>query len=82
MVKPLFVQEDLPVVIGNMWFKLAETIEAGIAPAYIDKGPEEAMRFAKCAEACYWQAWGEHDCFEVKEILAEYAQAALPQRGE
>lgn len=68
---PILSYEGIPIIVGNMWAKLAETIAEGIPDAFIDKGPEAAIALARCAEACYWQSMGDSDSIEVKDIVAK-----------
>ncbi|HEX3809569.1 MAG TPA: hypothetical protein VHW02_07680 [Rhizomicrobium sp.] len=76
---PKIDYEDFGGVITNMWSDLAVTIHGQIADVYISSGPEEAMRYAWCAEACYWQARGEDKSPSVHEILAtKYAPTKEP----
>lgn len=68
-IEPKVDYDNLPAIVGNMWFELAERIAEGIADAYVSDGPEKAMRFAQCAEACYWQSGSEMNCFDVRQIV-------------
>jgi hypothetical protein len=57
--------------VAAMWLKLAETIENGIVSMVVDGDkPEAAIRWATCAEACFWKATGEADSHDVKDVLA------------
>ena len=76
---PILSYEAVPIIVGNMWAKLAETIAEGIPDAFIDKGPEAAIRLARCAEVCYWQSMGDSDSIGFKDILAKPEQ---PQPSE
>lgn len=71
MIEPKIESEDIPIVVCNMWANLAETISAGISDTYIADGPEAAIRFARCAEACYWRAMGESEAIDVPDINFE-----------
>jgi hypothetical protein len=55
--------------IGAMWLRLAEQIETAIPDIVIDNRPEDAMQWARCAEACFWQATGEAESHDVKDVL-------------
>ena len=68
-IDPAIEYDDFPVIVTNMWVDLAKLIHGQIPDVYIDKGPEEAMRFAWCAEACYWQARGESESPDTAKII-------------
>ena len=67
--RPLLDYESIPVIVGNMWAKLAETIAEGIPDAFINDGPETAIRLARCAEACYWQSMGDADSMSINDFV-------------
>lgn len=54
---------------GDMWLKLGEQIAAAIPDYVIDGKPEVAIRWATCAEACFWKSTGECDTHDVKDVL-------------
>ncbi len=74
--QPIIEYEDYPIIVGNMWAELAKTIHGQVGDVYIDKGPVEAMRFAQCAEACYWKAQGEDASTKAEDIIA----ASMPNK--
>jgi len=55
--------------VSDMWLKLAEFI-AGNVHVIAPDDPQKAIRYACCAEACYWKATGEADSHDVKDALA------------
>lgn len=56
--------------VEALWLALAEQIAAAV-PDRVDRfGPVEAIRWATCAEACFWQATGEADSHDIKDVLA------------
>lgn len=56
--------------IGSMWLRLAEQIEGALPDIIIEGKPEMAIRWGRCAEACFWQATGEADANDIKDVLA------------
>lgn len=56
---------------GDMWLKLGEQIAAAIPDIIISADdPAKAIRWATCAEACFWKSTGECDTHDVKDVLA------------
>lgn len=56
---------------NKMWIALGEQIAAAIPDIVInDSLPTRAIRWATCAEACFWKATGEADSHDVKDVLA------------
>jgi hypothetical protein len=59
--------------IGSMWLALGDKIAA--ATVNFEEGdPAEAVRWATCAEACFWKATGEADTHDVKHVLRQSPQ--------
>ena len=56
---------------SKMWLELGEQIAAAV-PTFIidDNDPVKAIKWATCAEACFWKATGDADTHDVKDILA------------
>lgn len=55
--------------ISAMWLALAEQIAGSVPDILIaDADPARAVRWATCAEACFWQATGESASHDVKDI--------------
>ena len=56
--------------ISNMWMDLAGKI-AAVLPSliYDEKDPALAIKWATCAEACYWKATGEGNPHDVNDVL-------------
>lgn len=55
--------------VSNMWLALAEQIAAAIPDIVISADdPGKAIRWATCAEACFWQATGDADTHDVKDV--------------
>lgn len=54
---------------SQMWLKLGEQIATAIPDLIIDGRPVEALRWATCAEACFWKATGEADTHDIKDVL-------------
>ena len=70
--------DDVPMLVNNMWAALAEVLSAQ-AMAECERikegvSPEDVIRLARAAEACYWQAQGEADSSTVKDILCPQPQ--------
>lgn len=59
--------------ISAMWLALAEQIAGAIPDLVIGSNPTEAIRWATCAEACFWQATGEADTHDVKDVLTPHS---------
>ena len=58
--------------VGAMWLALAEKIAQAI-PHVLEGGedPTVAIRWATCAEACFWKSTGDSNTHDVKDVLAE-----------
>lgn len=56
--------------ISDMWKALADQIAGAIPDIVIGDDPVKAIRWATCAEACFWKATGEADAHDVKDILS------------
>ena len=55
---------------SKMWLALAEQIEAAIPDIAVSgDDPGKAIRWATCAEACFWKATGEADTHDIKDVL-------------
>lgn len=61
-----------------MWLALGEQIAAGIPDIVIGDDPEKAIRWATCAEACFWKATGEFDTHDVKDVLPPRSPSPTP----
>jgi hypothetical protein len=68
--------DDFGVICTNLWSRLARQIESAIPDAYIEGGPEKAMHFAQCAEACFWAARGESESETATKIVSRYLENA------
>lgn len=55
---------------SDLWLALGEQIAAAIPDIVINDDPVKAIRWATCAEACFWKATGEADTHDVKDVLA------------
>ncbi len=56
--------------INAMWVALGEQIAGAIPDIVIGcDDPAKAIRWATCAEACFWKATGEADTHDVKDVL-------------
>jgi len=57
--------------VSTMWLALAEQIRAAIPDILIGHAdPGNAIRWATCAEACFWKATGDAATHDVKDVLA------------
>ena len=54
---------------SEMWLALGDKIAAATLN-FEDGDPSEAIRWATCAEACFWKATGEADTHDVKDVIA------------
>lgn len=52
-----------------MWDALGDAIESQVQEFVAAGNPQEAIRWATCAEACFWKATGEADTHDVKDVL-------------
>lgn len=52
--------------VNRMWLKLARRLEK---LAHDQPHTETALRTARAAECCYWQATGESDSFDLKDLF-------------
>jgi hypothetical protein len=55
--------------VSAMWLKLAEQIEHAVPDLVINDHPEDALRWATYAEACFWKATGEGLPHDLKDVL-------------
>jgi hypothetical protein len=55
--------------VNRMWSRLARRIERRLPDILEKYGPQDAVRHATFAEACYWKATGESDTHDVKDVL-------------
>ncbi len=53
----------------RMWLKLARLLDRSIADYVIAGHVATAVKTARAAEACYWQATGEGDCSNLKDVI-------------
>lgn len=62
--------------VNAMWSDLGEKIAEQI-PEILNSHnePSMAIRWATCAEACFWKATGEADSHDVKDVLAPIIQS-------
>ncbi len=54
---------------SKMWLVLGQQITAAIPDIVAGGNPVEAIKWATCAEACFWKATGEGDTHDVKDVL-------------
>lgn len=52
---------------SRLWAMLGEQLAEA---ALTRSNPQDAVRWACCAEACFWKATGEADTHDVKDVLA------------
>lgn len=62
--------------VSQMWKQLANQIALAIPDMVIAGKPEEAIRWAACAEACFWKATGESNTHDIKDVVT-----LLPKEG-
>lgn len=58
------------VKTSDMWARLGQQIADALPDIVIEGDPVKAIRWATCAEACFWKATGEADAHDVKDVLA------------
>lgn len=64
-----------------MWLALGEQIADAIPDIVIGDDPKKAIRWATCAEACFWKATGECDAHDVKDVLIPWPETRESQSG-
>jgi hypothetical protein len=52
-----------------MWRALARQLRDAIPDIVIEGDPVKAVKWATCAEACFWKASGEGEAHDVKDVL-------------
>lgn len=52
--------------VNRMWLKLARRLEK---MAHEATNVDTALKTARAAESCYWQATGESDSFDLKDLF-------------
>lgn len=57
--------------ISSMWLALAEQLAASLPDIVIADDPAKAVKWATCAEACFWKATGEGTTHDVKDVLPQ-----------
>ena len=62
---------------SKVWEELAQRFADAIPDLFIGGEPQKAIQYATYAEACWWQATGEGDAWNVKDVLPKEI-AALP----
>ena len=55
--------------VNAMWLALGEQLAGAIPDIVIANQPQEAIRWATYAEACFWKATGECSAHDVKDVL-------------
>lgn len=55
----------------RMWRKLGGLMEKFACEAVERGSLDKALHAARIAEVCFWQATGELDCVEMKDLLAQ-----------
>jgi hypothetical protein len=60
----------IPEAVNAMWLGLARQLADAVPDIVIADDPEKAIRWATCAEACFWKATGDSDTHDVKDVLA------------
>jgi hypothetical protein len=70
MDEDFFDSDAAAKATSSMWRSLGEQIAAAIPLVVSDElDPVRAIRWATCAEACFWKATGECDTHDVKDVL-------------
>jgi len=64
--------EDSRSLTAELWKTLGDHFAEMAREVCVDDAAK-AMRLAACAEACFWQATGEGDCWNVKDIIGPSA---------
>ena len=60
----------------KMWLRLGNQLAKG-APDLVERGYHlQAIQWAICAEACFWQATGEADSFNLKDAIQQSSALA------
>ena len=58
-----------------MWLALAQQIELTVFKRASEGRPEDALRWAACAEACFWKATGEAKSHDFDDVVAMAKEA-------
>lgn len=61
--------------VSAMWLELAEQIKLAVFKAAAEGRPEDALRGAACAEACFWKATGEAKSHDIDDVVAMTKEA-------
>lgn len=70
MSDDIFDSDAAATATTKMWRSLGEQIADAVPTLIInDNDPVRAIKWATCAEACFWKATGECDTHDVKDIL-------------
>jgi hypothetical protein len=60
--------------VSTMWRSLGEQLAALVPTLVIDNDdPVKAIKWATCAEACFWKATGDAATHDVKDVLTPSA---------
>lgn len=59
--------------VNAMWLALGEQIASAVPDLVISHDPVDAIRWATCAEACFWKATGDSSTHDVGDILKEHS---------
>lgn len=70
-----FGTDEASDAVRSLWLGVAEkAVEAAVGTL----DPLATLRWALIAEAAYWQAAGDGDCFSSKQLAEELANAGRP----
>lgn len=65
----MFDGDKAATATNRMWLRLARLLDKKVDAEMADGHQQTALRTARMAEACYWQATGESDCSNLKDII-------------
>lgn len=63
---------------NKMWLDLGEMLAGSLEGIVLnEQDAVKAVKWATCAEACFWKATGEADCHDVKDVLIPAAASTI-----
>lgn len=66
----MFDSDNAATVTNRMWLRLGRSLDK-VASKEAEAGhTSTAIRAARCAEACYWQATGEGTAVDLKDVIS------------
>lgn len=73
----MFDSDKASPAINRMWLRLARILDKRSEERAKAGYADVAIQAARYAEACYWQATGEADCVDLKDVIKTPANLTL-----